>query len=84
MISGAPNQPGMNSVMPPSSWARPMVATVSTSRGALAKRRMTKRSVSGAHQHAEADAEHGGDGHGTPLPRVSAAARPPPTPPMAP
>ena len=43
---GESSQPGRNSSMPPSTWARPMVATVRARRGARSKRRMTSRSQS--------------------------------------
>ena len=84
MRSAAPNQPGMNRAMPPSSWARPIVATVRTRRGALMNRRMTSRSVSAPTTTPAATPMTADSSHGQPLPRVSAAASPPPTPPMAP
>ena len=41
----APNSSGMSSSMPPSTWARPIVATVRTSREERAKRRITRNST---------------------------------------
>ncbi|MEZ5135639.1 MAG: hypothetical protein R2699_11455 [Acidimicrobiales bacterium] len=65
--SGGPSRAiGTISAMPPSTWARPMVAMVRVSREALAKRRMTMRSTKNPMATPRATATPTATNHGTP------------------
>ena len=79
-----PNSTGTSTSAPPRTWARPMVATVSTSREALAKRRITIRSTATPITTPEATASSAAIGHGTPLARYSSMPMLAGRPPMAP
>ena len=60
-MEGPRNQPGTSSWIPPKSWARPMVTTMTISRGAEKKRqrmmKSTKRPEGGADQEGDPDAD---------------------------
>ena len=57
-IEGPPSQPGTSSWIPPKSWARPMVTTMTMRRGAVKKRQRMTASTS--------EAEGGADEEGDP------------------
>ena len=44
-MEGPPSQPGTSSWIPPKSWARPMVTTMTISRGAVKKRQRMMKST---------------------------------------
>jgi len=77
----APNIGGTRTCIPPSTWARPMVATVSTSRDEPAKRRMTNRSTITPTRMPTTQAAATATNQGTPQPEnmemPTAAANPP-------
>ena len=82
--ASTPSQPGMKRAAPPSTWARPMVATVRTSRGAVWNRRITSRSLAAPTATPTSTPATAATGHDQPFPTARPAATPPPTPPMAP
>jgi hypothetical protein len=69
-----PHRKGRPSAATDSSWARPMVATVSTSRGARWKRRMASRSISAPSATAAVSPAAKATGKGTPSNRNRALA----------
>ena len=83
-IGWPPSRSGRKIAAPPRAWARPTVATVSTRRGAVANRRMTKRSTSAPIATPTATPTGPAMTHDQPLPSARPAATPAPALPMAP
>ena len=84
MIGWLPSRLGRNTAAPPSAWARPTVATVSTRRGAVAKRRITNRSTRAPMAMPTTTPTGPAITQGTSLPMARPAATPAPALPMAP